>query len=50
MKFDGPTYFNPIITEAMRIAKICKEASSIAYFVLLIITDGEIHDMQVIDN
>lgn len=30
----------------MKIAKMCKDMASDTYFVLLILTDGEIHDMK----
>ncbi|CAD8128603.1 unnamed protein product [Paramecium sonneborni] len=46
VKFDGPTYFNPIIQESMKIAQSCKDMASSTYFVLFILTDGEIHDMK----
>ena len=45
--FDGPTYFNPIITEAMKISQVCRNMGTDNYFILLILTDGEIHDMNV---
>ncbi|CAD8183858.1 unnamed protein product [Paramecium pentaurelia] len=51
VQFDGPTYFNPIIQESMRIAQTCKDMNTNTYFVLFILTDGEIHDMkQTIDS
>jgi hypothetical protein len=40
----GPTLFNPIINQAMRIAAGTQPGS--VYHVLLILTDGEIHDMN----
>lgn len=45
--FDGPTYFGPILKETMKIATACRDQGSDNYFILLILTDGEIHDMQV---
>ncbi|CAD8090802.1 unnamed protein product [Paramecium primaurelia] len=51
VQFDGPTYFNPIIQESMKIAQVCKDMGTNTYFVLFILTDGEIHDMkQTIDS
>ncbi|CAD8190196.1 unnamed protein product [Paramecium octaurelia] len=51
VQFDGPTYFNPIIQESMKIAQACKDMGTNTYFVLFILTDGEIHDMkQTIDS
>jgi hypothetical protein len=42
----GPTLFNPLITETMRLAESMKDAPNDPYFVLLILTDGVIHDME----
>ncbi len=47
VSFDGPTYFNPIISEAMKISRMCRDMNTDNYFILLILTDGEIHDMTV---
>ena len=48
--FSGPTYFGPIIQEAVKIARMNAQEGSYTYQVLLILTDGEIHDMeQVVD-
>jgi hypothetical protein len=46
VELSGPTYFAPIIEAAMGCANECKTRGSIVYQVLLIITDGEIHDMD----
>ncbi|KAL4434860.1 hypothetical protein ABPG74_021199 [Tetrahymena malaccensis] len=46
VSLSGPTLFNPILMEACRIAQIMKQNGSQVYSVLLIITDGEIHDMN----
>jgi hypothetical protein len=46
--FDGPTYFAPLLNETMKIAGQCKALGSDNYFILLILTDGEIHDMDVL--
>ena len=42
----SPTYFEPILRQAMRIAKKNKDAGSEEYTILLILTDGKCHDMQ----
>jgi hypothetical protein len=44
LQFDGPTFFAPILRKAIEITKACPDPR--AYSVLLIMTDGEIHDMQ----
>ena len=41
----GPTYFSPIVREAMGIARGNAQEGSNTYQILLILTDGEIHDM-----
>ena len=41
----GPTYFAPLMSEAFKLARICKNEGSSVYQILLILTDGEIHDM-----
>lgn len=45
-EFAGPTYFAPLIKETIQLANVCKMEGSTTYQVLLILTDGEIHDMQ----
>jgi hypothetical protein len=45
--FDGPTYFTPLLNETMKLATKCRDQGSDNYFILLILTDGEIHDMKV---
>ena len=43
----GPTLFAPLITEAMKLAAINRDqGKSMEYTILLILTDGEIHDME----
>jgi len=42
----GPTLFAPILHKAMEIAQYNKAHGSIEYTILLLITDGEIHDME----
>ena len=46
VELSGPTLFNPLIQEAMKLADAMKNSPSDPYFVLLILTDGEIHDME----
>lgn len=42
----GPTLFNPLLTETCKIAQKFKEEGSNDYIILLILTDGMIHDMN----
>jgi len=42
----GPTLFAPILQQAMSLAQANKNNGSQEYTILLIITDGEIHDME----
>jgi hypothetical protein len=42
----GPTYFGPIIREAFKMAEMNAREGSTTYQILLILTDGEIHDMD----
>lgn len=42
----GPTLFAPIISEAMKLANSQKLQETGVYTCLVILTDGEIHDMQ----
>jgi len=46
VELSGPTYFNPIITEALKVASANLQAEADVYTILLILTDGEIHDMD----
>jgi hypothetical protein len=46
VKLSGPTCFAPLIASATSAAESAVAANHLAYFVLLIITDGEIMDMQ----
>ncbi|CAK94291.1 unnamed protein product (macronuclear) [Paramecium tetraurelia] len=51
VNFDGPTYFNPLLQEVIKIASLSKDMAKDSYYVLFILTDGEIHDMsQTIDS
>lgn len=43
MELSGPTYFGPILQEAFKSASSLKGAFT--YQILLILTDGAIHDM-----
>ncbi|EGR31217.1 hypothetical protein IMG5_115500 [Ichthyophthirius multifiliis] len=46
VSLSGPTLFNPLLQETLKVTYACKQQGSQIYTVLLIITDGEIHDMQ----
>lgn len=46
VELSGPTYFGPLIEETMKLAQNCKQGGSTTYQTLLILTDGEIHDMD----
>lgn len=46
VELSGPTYFGPLIEETIKLAQGCKQAGSNIYQTLLILTDGEIHDMD----
>jgi len=46
VQFSGPTYFAPVMKEAIKMARNNKENGSSEYLVLLILTDGIIHDME----
>ncbi|CAD8199413.1 unnamed protein product [Paramecium pentaurelia] len=51
VQFNGPTYFNPILQEVIKIASLSKDMAKDTYYVLFILTDGVIHDMkQTIDS
>ena len=45
-ELSGPTFFEPIILEAIKMAKTFKEDFSNKYAVLFILTDGIIQDMK----
>ena len=45
-ELSGPTYFAPILSEVMKTCSHMKENEPDNYLVLLILTDGEIHDME----
>jgi hypothetical protein len=51
VQLDGPTYFQPLIKNSVEYVKsqMSKLKSSI-YYILLILTDGQIHDMQETKN
>ena len=42
----GPTYFYPLIEEVAKISYGCQKNQAHVYQTLLILTDGEIHDMD----
>ncbi|CAD8157022.1 unnamed protein product [Paramecium pentaurelia] len=44
--FSGPTYFGPIIQEALRQIYVQQQTEQNIYTILLILTDGIIHDME----
>jgi len=46
VELSGPTYFAPLITEACQVCEMNKQTENDAYTILLILTDGEIHDMD----
>ncbi|KAL4499199.1 hypothetical protein ABPG72_006785 [Tetrahymena utriculariae] len=46
VELSGPTLFNPLIQETMKLAQISKQQNDNNYYILLILTDGEIHDME----
>ena len=51
VELSGPTYFGFLIEETMKLALACKQGGSKTYQTLLILTDGEIHDMdQTVDK
>jgi len=43
--FSGPTYFAPLLKETKKVAETHKLQNTGVYTILLILTDGEIHDM-----
>jgi hypothetical protein len=47
VEFAGPTLFAPIITETCKLAQNSKAANDNNYYILLILTDGVIHDMDL---
>jgi len=52
VEFYGPTYFEPIIQKTAEFAAQAhsSEHKGTVYYVMLIITDGEIHDMPKVKN
>jgi hypothetical protein len=47
VQFDGPTYFSPLIKGMIDNVRVQeKNSKSSVYYILLILTDGQIHDMQ----
>jgi hypothetical protein len=47
VQLDGPTYFSPLVKNMIKYVKY-QETKSISsvYYIMLILTDGQIHDMQ----
>lgn len=43
VQLSGPTHFAPVINREIEIARTAQDGKD--YFILLILTDGEIHDM-----
>ncbi|CAD8149567.1 unnamed protein product [Paramecium octaurelia] len=50
VQFSGPTYFGPLIVEAMKQATMIKQQQLNQYLILLILTDGAIHDMDQVEQ
>jgi len=46
VELSGPTYFSPLINEVMKYCQAQKNNPNGLYTVLLLLTDGEIHDME----
>lgn len=46
VELNGPTLFCPILTEVMKICIKSKTEGDDQYYILMILTDGEIHDME----
>ena len=46
VSLSGPTYFGQILEETVKLATTCKQQGSRTYQTLLILTDGDIHDMD----
>ena len=42
----GPTYFTPLLQETSKVVQKKKDEGSLEYTILLILTDGVIHDMK----
>ena len=50
VELSSPTLFDPILNQAKSYAEKSKEEGSKTYQILLILTDGEIHDMEKVVN
>eukprot|EP01017_Pseudomicrothorax_dubius_P007006 TRINITY_DN12114_c0_g1_i2.p1 TRINITY_DN12114_c0_g1~~TRINITY_DN12114_c0_g1_i2.p1 ORF type:complete len:513 (-),score=66.55 TRINITY_DN12114_c0_g1_i2:35-1573(-) len=50
VELSGPTYFGPLLREASELAQRILDSGEDIYLVLLILTDGVIHDMQATKN
>lgn len=49
LQFSGPTYFAPLLREAMEVCKQMKQEQK-EYMILLILTDGVIHDKEEVKD
>ena len=46
VELNGPTLFCPLLTEVMRMCQTSKQAGDNQYYILMILTDGQINDME----
>jgi len=46
VQLSGPTYFAPLIRESMKMAQQKKDNGSMEYTIVVIMTDGQINDME----
>ena len=46
VELSGPTYFAPLLNEAIKICEENRQLENEVYSLLLILTDGEIHDIE----
>jgi len=46
VKLSGPTYFAPLLNYINQVVSFTSEEFPKKYFTILIMTDGEIHDME----
>ncbi len=46
VSLSGPTYFAPLLQYINKVVNFTAEEFPMKYFTVLIMTDGEIHDMQ----
>jgi len=50
VNFSGPTLFEPLIKQAILEAEASKKQNSKKFVILVILTDGDIHDMKAVIN